>query len=160
MGKRPENFLTGTCTQASIRYGETSSLCSEFCSSLPEGFERGAWKTPSSGQTPNCIKLLRWQLVVVYIWNDHMYMTRSPARLCSRDGKLCYYGRLEYDFLAFVPCFLLFLFYASFSRYVYLRVFLRLCSSLSKYVGRVHSSCVTCILPDRNSFFSLFSILS
>ena len=28
--------------------------------------------------------------------------TRSPARLCSRDGKICYYGRLEYDFLAFV----------------------------------------------------------
>ena len=28
-------------------------------------------------------------------------VTRSPARLCSRDGKLCYYGRLEYGFLAF-----------------------------------------------------------
>ena len=23
---------------------------------------------------------------------------RSPARLCSRGGKICYYGRLEYDF--------------------------------------------------------------
>ena len=45
-------------------------------------------------------------------------MTRSPARLCSRDGKLCYYGRLEYDFLAFVPCFLLFLWSPSLSRYV------------------------------------------
>ena len=37
-------------------------------------------------------------------------VTRSPARrcLCSRDGKVCYYGRLEYDLLAFfVSCFLL-----------------------------------------------------
>ena len=36
-------------------------------------------------------------------------VTRSPARLfiCSGDGKLCYYGGLEYDFLAFfLPCFL------------------------------------------------------
>ena len=33
-------------------------------------------------------------------------VTRSPARLCSRDGKIYYYGRLEYDFLAFVPCLL------------------------------------------------------
>ena len=32
---------------------------------------------------------------------------RSPARLCSRDGKLYHYGRLEYDFLPVVPCFLL-----------------------------------------------------
>ena len=36
-------------------------------------------------------------------------VTRSPARFCSRDGNICYCGRLEYDFLAFVPCFLLFL---------------------------------------------------
>ena len=28
--------------------------------------------------------------------------TRSPARLCCRDGKSSYYGRLEYDFLVFV----------------------------------------------------------
>ena len=33
-------------------------------------------------------------------------VTRSPARLCSRDGKIYYYGRLEYDFLASVPCLL------------------------------------------------------
>ena len=26
-------------------------------------------------------------------------VARFPARLCSRDGKLCYYRRLEYDFL-------------------------------------------------------------
>ena len=27
---------------------------------LLKGFEWGAWQTPSSGQTPNCVKLLRW----------------------------------------------------------------------------------------------------
>ena len=38
-------------------------------------------------------------------------VTRSPARLCSRGGKLCYYVRLEYDFLVFfVPCFSQFIF--------------------------------------------------
>ena len=45
-------------------------------------------------------------------------VARSPARLCSRDGKLCYYyRRLEYDlffslscFYAF--CFLIFLFFS------------------------------------------------
>ena len=26
-------------------------------------------------------------------------VTRSPARHCSRNGKICYYERLEYDFL-------------------------------------------------------------
>ena len=39
-------------------------------------------------------------------------VTRSPTRLCSRDGKLCYYRRLEYDFLFFflalLPCFIVF----------------------------------------------------
>ena len=44
-------------------------------------------------------------------------MTRSPSRLCSRDGKLCYYGRLEHAFLAFVPCSIL-LSLSSLSRYV------------------------------------------
>ena len=75
---------------------------------------------------------------------------RSPARLCSRDGKLFYYGRLEYGFLDFVPSFLLFLFCPSLSRHVYL---LRVPSSvqqssatLSKYVVRVLSSCDICIL--------------
>ena len=43
---------------------------------------------------------------------------RLSARLCSRDRKLCYYGHLEYDFLAFLPCFLLFLLSPSLSRYV------------------------------------------
>ena len=70
-------------------------------------------------------------------------VTRSPARLCSRDGKICYYGRLEYDFSAFVPCFPLVLFSPAFSWFIYL---LRVCSSvqqpsatLSKYVF-----CSTC----------------
>ena len=39
---------------------------------------------------------------------------RPIADLCSRDGKLCCYGRLEYDFLAFscawLPTFLIFFF--------------------------------------------------
>ena len=33
-------------------------------------------------------------------------VARSPARLCSKDGKLCCCRRLEYDVLAFLPCFL------------------------------------------------------
>ena len=84
----------------------------------------------------------RWQIDDV---------TSSPARLCSRDGKIYYYGRLEYDFLAFVPCFLLFVCSPSLSRYVYL---LRVPSSvqqssatLSKCVFYSTSSCVICILP-------------
>ena len=88
-------------------------------------------------------------------WNKMAYgVTRSPARLCDRAGKLCYYGRLDYDFhdfAVFVPCFLLFLSSPSLSRYVHL---LRVPSSvqqssatLSKYVVRVLSSCVICTLP-------------
>ena len=57
-------------------------------------------------------------------------VTRSPARLCSRDRMICYYERHEYDFLPFswlssyFSCFVLpypdmFIFF----------VFLRLCSS-------------------------------
>ena len=40
---------------------------------------------------------------------------RSPARPCSKDERLCYYRRLEYDFLALLPCFLLFLFFSALS---------------------------------------------
>ena len=86
-------------------------------------------------------------------------VTRSPGRLCSRDGKLCCYGRLEYDFFAFVPCFLLSLF-SSLSRYVCLvRVpsFVQQSSvSLSKYVLRVLSACVICILPHLGIALFLF----
>ena len=78
-------------------------------------------------------------------------VTSSPARLCSRDGMLCYCGRLEYDFLTFVPCFLLFTFFPS--------LFIPACFSsrvpssqqssatLSKLVVR-GLSCVVCTPPD------------
>ena len=39
--------------------GEKSSLRSDVCFSLLEGWEWGAWQMPSSGQTPDCVKLLR-----------------------------------------------------------------------------------------------------
>ena len=78
-------------------------------------------------------------------------VTRSPARLCSRDRKNCYYGRLEYDFLLFVPCNLLLSFSPALSMYVCL---LRVPSSvqhssasLSKCVFCSMCSCVICILP-------------
>ena len=58
MGKRSWIFLTGTCTEATIRFRETSSLRSDVCSSLLEVWEWGAWQTPWSGQTPNCV---RWR---------------------------------------------------------------------------------------------------
>ena len=56
---------------------------------------------------------------------DHV--TRSPFGLCSTDGKLCYYRRLEYDF------FILFLAFFSFSS---------LAPSLSWYISllRIASS--------------------
>ena len=55
-------------------------------------------------------------------------VTRSPTRLCSRDGKLCYYRRLEYDFcfFALLASFVLFLLpYPG----MFLFVLLRPCSS-------------------------------
>ena len=87
-----------------------------------------------------------------------------PSRLYSRDRKIrCYGDALSTIFLlAFVPCFLLFVFlfflalvFSPSSRYVYL---LRVPSSvqqsatLSKYVFygstvRVLSACVICTLP-------------
>ena len=77
-------------------------------------------------------------------------MAWSPARLCSRDGKINYYGRLEYEFLAFVLCNLLFSFSPPLSLYVYL---LRVPSyvqqssvTLSKYVFYSSCSCVICIM--------------
>ena len=54
-------------------------------------------------------------------------VARFPARLCSRDGKLCYYQNalvskcLEYDFLALRPCFLLSYCSPPLSRYASLR---------------------------------------
>ena len=65
--------------------------------------------------------------------------TMYPAWLCSRDGKRCYYGRLEYDVLVlFVHCFPLFSFSPSLSWYVYLLRFpssvRQSSATLSKYV--------------------------
>ena len=77
-------------------------------------------------------------------------VTRFPARLCSGGEKLCYYGRLEHDFLAFVPCFLLFLFLLPYPGMFYLRVpssVQQSSATLSKYVAHVLSSRVICILP-------------
>ena len=76
-------------------------------------------------------------------------VTRSPARLCSRDGKLCYYGRLEYDFLTFFyfclasysPCFLLIP--ACFSSSCSFLSAAVICHSLASSA----CSCVICILP-------------
>ena len=86
-------------------------------------------------------------------------VTRSPSRLCSRDGKICYYGdALSTIFLLFClasyfSCF------SPASRYVYL---LRVPSpvrqssaTLSKYV--FHSVCTLCMChlypgSSRNSF--------
>ena len=92
--------------------------------------------------------------------------TRSPARLCSRDGKVCYDGRLEFDFLSFVPCFPLFILpYPG----MFIFAFLRLCSShlllltsilYSYFIVRV-PSCVICILAHLGILclysFSIFS---
>ena len=61
-------------------------------------------------------------------------VTRSPARLCSRDRNLCYNGRLEYDFLAFVPCFLLYYFLLPYPGMFYLvPSSVQQSSTLSKY---------------------------
>ena len=78
------------------------------------------------------------------------YVTGFPARLCSRNGKLCYYGRLEHDFLAFLPCSLLLLFSPSLSRHVSLINSVpssgHQSSATLQQVVRVLSSCVICIL--------------
>ena len=90
-------------------------------------------------------------------------VARSPSRLCSRDGKICCYGdALSTIFLlAFVPCFLLFVFRFSFLSFLifFLHpgmfiffVSLRLCSNhllLSAstcFIVRVLSACVICTL--------------
>ena len=81
-------------------------------------------------------------------------VARSPSRLCSRDGKICCYGdALSTIFLlAFVPCFLLFVFRVLFShffpasRHVFVsssRLFVCAASgTVSKYV--FYSTCSFC----------------
>ena len=71
--KRTEHFRlipgmstsTNTVFQIQTECYSFGPLCQE-CSGvwfLLEGWEWGAWQTPSSGQTPNCVKLLRWQFL-------------------------------------------------------------------------------------------------
>ena len=88
--------------------------------------------------------------------------TRPPARLCSRDGKLCYYGLLEYDFLAFVllPTSLIFSFliavcFSSSCSFV--------CAAVICYspAGRINSTCsfllvvsfVSCLISEFLRFY-------
>ena len=92
-------------------------------------------------------------------------VARSPSRLCSREGKICCYGdTLSTIFLlAFVPCFLLFVFrwfflilvfFALHSGMFTFLVSLRLCrshlllSANTYFIVRVHSACwVICTVP-------------
>ena len=48
-----------------------------YCSVLQEGWEGGAWQTPSTGQPPDSIKLLRWRFLNVFVMHD------IQAFLCS-----------------------------------------------------------------------------
>ena len=82
-------------------------------------------------------------------------VTRFPARLCSRDGKIGYYERLEYDFLLAYFCALLptFLILSCLIPVCFI-LFLRLCSSShlllsasAYFIVRVLSCRVICILP-------------
>ena len=85
-------------------------------------------------------------------------VTRSPSRLCSRDGKICCYGDASsttflllclssYQVLLF---FFSFLFFLS-SRYVYLLPCSFVCGAAICYsqqvLYRTCSACVICILP-------------
>ena len=79
-------------------------------------------------------------------------VTRSQVLLCSRDGKLCYYRRLEFYIFTFVPCFFIFLFLLSWSR----------CVSLLRVPLPVQQSSATVQQVVRFSFFVSFvsSLLS
>ena len=56
-------------------------------------------------------------------------VTRSPARLCSRRGKICYHKRLEYDFLTLCLAYCFSYFLMPYPGMFIFFVFLRLCSS-------------------------------
>ena len=60
-GRREKKFYYFQSRDGIWRCGALSRLMSRL-SRILEGWEWGAWQTPSSGQTPNCVKLLRWQL--------------------------------------------------------------------------------------------------
>ena len=101
-------------------------------------------------------------------WFGNVPVCASPSRLCSRDGNICCYGdALSTIFLlAFVPCFLLFVFRFSFLFFVFLHpgmfifsVPLRLCSShlLLSASTVFYCKCSFCLChlyptPSRNSF--------
>ena len=70
--------------------------------------------------------LTRIRKILVQKWQIVYRVTRSPARLCSRDGKRCFNRRLGYGFLVFLPCSLL-----SFSSF---SLSLSQCSSSSCFV--------------------------
>ena len=80
---------------------------------------------------------------------------RSPSQLSSRDWNLGYYGCLGYDFLAFVPCLVLFVLFS-----FLITVFISSYSSvqqpyatLSKHAVRVLSfSCRLYLSSSRSSF--------
>ena len=87
-------------------------------------------------------------------------VTRFPVRLCSRDGKLCYYGRLQHDFLLCLASYFSYFLIPYPGMFVFF-VFLRLSSShLSatlQQVVRVLVSFVSCLISESLLFY-LFSI--
>ena len=104
-------------------------------------------------------------------------VARSPSRLCSRDGKICCYGdalSTIYCLLAFVPCFLLFVFRFYFPSFVVFFLYpgiyiflvsLRLCTShlllsASTYLTvRVLSACcVICTPPHLGNYFGFLFV--
>ena len=68
-------------------------------------YPSGRWSSCCYRSVGKVGKLRCYNFYVNYVL-DFM-ITWFPARLCSRDGKLYYYGRLEYDFLAALPCLML-----------------------------------------------------
>ena len=83
-------------------------------------------------------------------------VTRSPARLCGRVGKICYYERLEYDILLLCLAYYFSYFLLPYPGMFYLvRVPLSVqqqssatvLSASTYFIVRVLSSCVIFILP-------------
>ena len=91
-------------------------------------------------------------------------VTRSPVRLCSRDGKICYYRRLEYTvscFCVLLPSFLLLLRpYSNFGMFLLVVRAAVICStSASTCVLESLVSIVFCLTRSQNSFCFIFFIL-
>ena len=81
VGKRSGKFRTAPAHRRPLDDGETSSHRSDVWSSLPEGWEWGAWQMPSSGQTSNCVKLLRWRFFHCFCFPTIDLRSLSP--LCD-----------------------------------------------------------------------------